>query len=52
MRCECIDPQGQPIKGLYAAGDITGTPYQDAKAVGEGNVAAISAVGYLASKKV
>ena len=40
------------IKGLYAAGDITGTPYQDAKAVGEGNVAAISAVGYLASKKV
>ncbi len=35
------------IKGLYAAGDITGTPYQDAKAVGEGNVAAISAAAYL-----
>lgn len=36
------------IKGLFAAGDITGTPYQDAKSVGEGNVAALSAVSYLA----
>ena len=36
------------IKGLFAAGDITGTPYQDAKSVGEGNVAALSAVAYLA----
>ncbi|MBQ7584413.1 MAG: NAD(P)/FAD-dependent oxidoreductase [Lachnospiraceae bacterium] len=36
------------IKGLFAAGDITGTPYQDAKSVGEGNVAALSAVGFLA----
>ena len=35
------------IRGLFAAGDITGTPYQDAKAVGEGNVAALSAVAYL-----
>ena len=41
------------IRGLFAAGDITGTPYQDAKSVGEGNVAALSAVSYLAelSKK-
>ena len=36
------------ISGLFAAGDITGTPYQDAKAVGEGNVAALGAVEYLA----
>lgn len=35
------------IAGCFAAGDITGTPYQYAKAVGEGNVAALSAVGYL-----
>lgn len=39
------------IKGLFAAGDITGTPYQDAKSVGEGNVAALSAVAYLAEAK-
>lgn len=38
------------IAGLFAAGDITGTPYQDAKSVGEGNVAALSAVNYLAKK--
>lgn len=37
------------IKGLFAAGDITGTPYQYIKAAGEGNVAALSAVSYLAS---
>ena len=37
------------IKGLYAAGDITGVPYQYVKAAGEGNVAALSAVGYLAA---
>ena len=36
------------IPGLFACGDITGTPYQFAKAVGEGNVAALSAVKYLA----
>lgn len=28
------------IKGVFAAGDITGRPYQIAKAVGEGNIAA------------
>ena len=28
------------FKGFYAAGDCTGRPYQIAKAVGEGNVAA------------
>ena len=35
------------IPGLYAAGDITGAPYQYIKAAGEGNVAALSAVSYL-----
>lgn len=38
------------IPGLYAAGDITGRPYQIAKAVGEGLVAALSAVGKLDKK--
>lgn len=33
--------------GCYAAGDCTGRPYQIAKAVGEGNVAAHSIVEYL-----
>lgn len=35
------------IPGLFAAGDITGTPYQYIKAAGEGNVAALSAVSYI-----
>lgn len=38
------------IKGLFAAGDITGKPYQIMKAVGEGQVAALKAAAYLASK--
>lgn len=38
------------IKGCYACGDITGAPYQYAKAVGEGNVASLSAVSYLSQK--
>lgn len=37
------------IKGLFACGDITGAPYQYIKAAGEGNVAALSAVSYLAT---
>lgn len=37
------------LAGLFAAGDCTGRPYQYAKAVGEGNVAAHSAVKYLSS---
>ena len=39
------------LPGVYACGDITGTPYQYAKAAGEGNVAAISAAVYLDQKK-
>jgi len=35
------------IPGVFAAGDLTGTPYQYVKAAGEGNVAALSAVSYL-----
>ncbi|MCF0229886.1 MAG: NAD(P)/FAD-dependent oxidoreductase [Parasporobacterium sp.] len=37
------------IPGAFACGDCTGTPYQIAKAVGEGNAAAHSAIKYLAS---
>lgn len=37
------------ISGLFAAGDCTGRPWQLAKAVGEGQVAAISAIHYLDS---
>ncbi len=39
------------LAGLFAAGDCTGRPYQYAKAVGEGNVAAHSVCDYLAGKK-
>jgi len=36
------------LPGVFAAGDCTGRPYQYAKAVGEGNVAAHSIIEYLA----
>ena len=39
------------LAGLYATGDITGRPYQYAKAVGEGNVAAHSVTEYLQKLK-
>lgn len=35
------------ISGVFAAGDCTGEPYQIAKAVGEGQVAALQAVRFL-----
>lgn len=35
------------LKGLYAAGDCTGRPYQYTKAAGEGNIAAHSVSEYL-----
>jgi thioredoxin reductase (NADPH) len=35
------------IKGLFAAGDVTGKPYQVAKAIGDGQIAALSAVEML-----
>jgi thioredoxin reductase (NADPH) len=34
------------VTGIYAAGDITGPPWQVAKAVGEGCVAGLEAAGY------
>ena len=39
------------IPGIFACGDIVGTPYQYIKAAGEGNIAALSAVSYLDQKK-
>ena len=39
------------LPGCFACGDITGTPYQYIKAAGQGNVAALSAVAYLADQK-
>ena len=34
------------VKGVFAAGDCTGKPYQYTKAVGEGNVAAHGVIEY------
>ena len=39
------------VPGVFAAGDCTGKPYQLAKAVGEGNVAALSACEYIDAQK-
>ena len=39
------------IPGIFACGDLTGTPYQYVKAAGEGNVAAVSAAMYVDMKK-
>ena len=48
-----VDPRtmATSIPGVFAAGDCAGTPYQIAEAVGEGNIAALSAVRYLDGKK-
>jgi len=35
------------VAGVFAAGDCAGAPYQIAKAVGQGQVAALSAVEYI-----
>ena len=39
------------IPGVYAAGDITGAPYQAARAVGQGNTAALAVAKYLSEKE-
>ena len=39
------------LPGVFACGDLTGTPYQYVKAAGEGNVAAISAAAYVDEKR-
>ena len=41
------DTRETSIKGVFAAGDCTGKPYQLAKAAGEGNIAALSACEYV-----
>ena len=43
--------QATSVPGVFAAGDVTGPPFQVAKAVGEGCVAALSAADWLAKKK-
>lgn len=39
------------IRGLFAAGDVTGLPYQISKAAGEGQIAALNAVKYIYNLK-
>ena len=39
------------VEGIFAAGDCIGKPYQVAKAVGDGNVAALSAAAWLDRRK-
>lgn len=39
------------VPGCFAAGDCTGRPYQYAKAVGEGNIAAHGVIEYLSGKE-
>ena len=39
------------LPGVFACGDLTGTPYQYVKAAGEGNVAAVSAAMYVDGKR-
>ena len=39
------------VPGVFAAGDCTGRPYQIARAVGEGNTAALTADGYLKERE-
>ena len=38
------------VPGVFAAGDCTGKPLQVSKAVGEGNIAAISASEFIAKR--
>ena len=39
------------LPGVFACGDLTGTPYQYVKAAGEGNVAAISVAVFIDTQK-
>lgn len=39
------------LPGCFACGDLAGKPYQYIKSAGQGNVAALAAVGYLSSLK-
>ena len=40
------------IPGCFACGDVAGKPYQYVKAAGQGNVAALSAVGWLTRQRL
>ena len=45
----CVDEgMRTSIAGVFAAGDVTGMPYQIGRAVGQGNVAALSIASYFA----
>lgn len=45
----CVDEGMRTnIPGVFAAGDVTGKPYQLARAAGQGNVAALAIASYLA----
>lgn len=47
-----VDPWGATnLPGIFSAGDVTGNPLQIAKAVGDGQTAALAAVAYNSSKK-
>ncbi len=39
------------VEGVFAAGDVTGEPYQIARAAGQGNIAALAIASYLADKE-
>ncbi len=45
----CDSNQATNLPGVFAAGDCTGKPWQIARAAGQGQVAALSAVNYLES---
>lgn len=46
-----VDSWATNLPGIFSAGDVTGNPLQIAKAVGDGQTAALAAVAYNSSKK-
>ena len=50
-RVTVAEDMSTSVKGVFAAGDCTGKPYQLAKAVGQGNIAAMSAGKYIDDNK-
>ena len=51
--CPLVDSDMQTsIPGLFAAGDLTGKPYQLMRATGQGQIAALAATAYLAKLSV
>lgn len=46
----CDASQATNLPGVFAAGDCTGKPWQISRAVGQGQLAALSAVNYLESQ--